>query len=85
MTTTRPTTLDGPPTQPASPSSAPRGGATTHIRSVRRAPAPIRHLARITVLALALAGIYAAASHPLVALVSAAALVTVLILIPPRR
>lgn len=85
MTTTRPTTLDGPPTHPASPSSAPRGGATTHIRSVRRAPAPIRHLARIAVLALVLAGIYIAASHPLIALAAAAAIVTALILIPPRR
>ncbi|BAU32497.1 hypothetical protein [Microcella alkaliphila] len=85
MTTTRLHTLDGPPTLPASPSSAPSGSAAPQTRSGRRAPAPIRHLARLTVLGVVFVGIHAAASHPLAAVTVAAVLFAVLYFTPSRR
>jgi hypothetical protein len=65
------------PTAPAIAVVVPPGGgdaAATSTRDVahhpgRVAPAPIRHLARTTVLALAIFGIHAAAAHPLTALI----------------
>ncbi len=67
-------------TTPRSPSIPPSGGdSSAHTRSAaaRVAPAPIRALVSMSVLGAAFFGIHAAASHPISAVVTAAALLTI--------
>lgn len=96
----RPHIVPAPPSAVRPTSSAPAlavvdppsGGdaAATSIRDVahhpgRVAPAPIRHLARTTVLALAIFGIHAAAAHPLTALFVAVGLIVAACALASRR
>lgn len=81
------------PTAPALAVVVPPSGgdaAATSTRDAahhpgRVAPAPIRNLARITVLALAVVGIHAAAAHPLTALIVAVGLIVAACALASRR